>query len=77
MKYLVVLPLLVLAGCSNSNFTEHHELLNQAHKAEVRMDKAEVKKATGIALHLQGVAEYDSAKKDRDNALHELSEKLK
>jgi len=77
MKYLIALPLLALAGCSSSNFAEEHELLNQAHKAEVRMKKADALQASGIAIHLKGKAEYQDAKKDRENALHELSERLK
>lgn len=77
MKYLTLLLMLALAGCASSGYEEHHELLKQAHKAEVKMEKATALQASGVALTVKGTQDYSEAKKERENALQELSDKLK
>ena len=75
VKYLLLL--VPLAGCSTlDGFKEEHSLLYTANKAEIRMDKALATQATGEALTAKAKLDYLEAKKEREDALNALSDKL-
>ena len=78
MRLLTMLILVTLTGCTSlTRFSEQHEFLREANRAELRMDKATATQATGAALVTKGTADYLSAKKDREDALSKLAESLK
>lgn len=77
MKYLILMAAIALSGCSyTGKFQSEHDLLREANRAEVRMDRAVAKQAAGTALIAKGVADYMAAKKDRQEALDKLSDSL-
>ena len=66
-----------LSGCSYlDKFHDDHNILREANKAEVKMDKALAVQASGSAMVVKGKSDYSDAKKQRDDALEKLADSL-